>query len=448
MRARLIKIAKWAAYPLFYLFCLGLFGYLTFPYDRLKDRLIAEFDRTQRKRGAQAQRLEIDELDSYWFTGVEMTGVRLIMPPNDLGPMRRSSAAAFTSGDAAKDGPPKPTVIEIDEAHARVKILPLLIGRMRVSFWASVFGGEIEGVAPMDKSGGDMHVEVSDVELAKVTPLGDILGLPIAGTLTASLDLSAPEGKLNKASGALEVSAKDVSVGDGKTKIQGLIALPEAKLGELLLSAEAKDGVLKITKLSANGTDLELDGDGKITMRDPWNNSTADLYVRFKFSDAYRGKNDVTKSLLGAPGSNVPGLIEMQQPKMKRSKRADGFYGWHVHGVLRRPRFDPHAADSPAARGRGKTDNAPGASPPTRRAGAVPRPPDLPEEPTAGDSEEPESEDTPPPPPPVTQAPAPPPPPPPAAEDDPVGRAPRMVPPRPPLDPNAEGEGESAPPVE
>ncbi|KYF47327.1 hypothetical protein BE08_30665 [Sorangium cellulosum] len=364
MKARLLKIARWAAYPLFYLFCLGLFGYLTFPYDRLKDRLIAEFDRAQQKRGSgPAQRLEIDELDSYWFTGVEMKGVRLILPPNELGSSSRTTAAAFTSGDAAKDGAPKPSVVEIDEANARVKILPLLIGRMRISFWASVFGGEVEGVVPMGKSGGDMHVEVSDVELAKVGPLGDILGLPIAGTLNATLDLDAPEGKFNKANGALEVSAKEVSVGDGKTKIQGLIALPEAKLGELVLSAEAKDGVLKITKMSANGSDVELDGDGKVNMREPWNNSMADLYVRFKFTDAYRSKNDLTKSLLGAPGSSVPGLIEMQQPKMKRSKRADGFYGWHVHGALKRPRFDPHAADSPAARGRTRTTDSPGSSP-------------------------------------------------------------------------------------
>lgn len=429
MKARLIKIGKWAAYPLFYLFCLGLFGYLTFPYNRLKDRLIAEFDRMQQKRGpSQAQRLEIDELDAYWFTGVEAKGVRLILPPNELGAARRSSAAAFTSGDAAKEGPPKPTVIEIDEAHARVQILPLLIGKMRVSFWASVFGGEIEGVAPMDRSGGDLHVEVSDVDLAKVTPLADILGLPIAGTLTANLELNAPEGKLNKANGTLEVSAKDVSVGDGKTKIQGLIALPEAKLGELLVSAEAKDGVLKVTKLTANGSDLELNGDGKVTLRDPWNNSLADLYVRFKFSDAYRGKNDVTKSLLGAPGSNVPGLIEMQQPKMKRAKRADGFYGWHVHGMLRRPRFDPHAADSPAARGRGKSDGAPGANPTTRRPGAATPPPGPSEGPAARDGEEPESGDMP-------QLPSP--------EDDSEGRAPRMVPPRPALDSNAEGEGGS-----
>ncbi|WP_437288038.1 type II secretion system protein GspN [Sorangium sp. So ce406] len=432
MKARLLKIAKWAVYPLFYLFCLGLFGYLTFPYDRLKDRLIAEFDRAQQKRGSgPAQRLEIDELDAYWFTGVEMRGVRLIMPPNEVGSSSRASAAAFTSGDAAKDGAPKPSVIEIDEAHARLKILPLLIGRMRVSFWASVFGGEVEGVVPMGKSGGEMHVEVSDVELAKVGPLGDILGLPIAGTLTATLELDAPEGKFNKANGTLEVSAKEVSVGDGKTKIQGLIALPEAKLGELVLSAEAKEGVLKITKLTANGSDLELDGDGKVNMREPWNNSTADLYVRFKFTDAYRSKNDLTKSLLGAPGSNMAGLIEMQQPKMKRSKRADGFYGWHIHGALKRPRFDPHAADSPAARGRSKPGDTPGSSPITtaRKPAGLNQPPGA-SEPAARDSDDHGS----PPPPPPPQAP-------PSTEDESPEPRPRPMP-----SPPAEGEG--APPVE
>ncbi|WP_437306755.1 type II secretion system protein GspN [Sorangium sp. So ce388] len=437
MKTRLLKIAKWAAYPAFYLFCLGLFGYLTFPYDRLKDRLIAEFDRAQQKRGAgPAQRLEIDELDAYWFTGVEMRGVRLIMPPNELGSgSRPNAAAAFASGDAAKEGAPKPSVIEIEEAHARLKILPMLIGRMRVSFWASVFGGEVEGVVPMGKSGGEMHVEVSNVELAKVGPLGDILGLPIAGTLSANLDLDAPEGKFNKANGALEVSAKEVSVGDGKTKIQGLIALPEAKLGELLLSAEAKDGVLKVTKMTANGSDLELDGDGKVNMREPWNNSTADLYVRFKFTDAYRGKSDLTKSLLGAPGSNVPGLIEMQQPKMKRSKRADGFYGWHVHGALKRPRFDPHAADSPAARGRGKTTDAPGPTTTTRKPGGMNLPLGA-SEAAPRDGDEPGSA-PPPPPPGPTQ-------PPPSTEDDSPNAGdhrPRPLP-TPPVD------GEGAPPVE
>src|SRR5689334_15767647 len=73
--------------------------------------------------------------------------------------------------------------------------------------------------------------------------------------------------------------------------------------------------------------------------------SQADLYLRFKFTDAYRTKSDTTKTLLGDPTSPLPGLIEMQVPKMKRAKRADGFFGWHMHGALKNPRFDPSTVD-------------------------------------------------------------------------------------------------------
>ena len=89
MKARLLKIARYAVYPLFYLFCLAVFGYLSFPYDQLKNRVIAEFDKMQAKSkrrgrsGGEPMRLEIDELDSYWFTGVEVTGARLIIPPEE-----------------------------------------------------------------------------------------------------------------------------------------------------------------------------------------------------------------------------------------------------------------------------------------------------------------------------------------------------------------------------
>lgn len=368
MKARLITIAKWAAYPLFYLFCLLLFGHLTFPYERLKDRLIAEFDLAQQKRSGPHQRLEIDSLDSYWFSGVEVKGLRLYLPPDDAS--RRGSFGADASKD--KDAP-KPTVVEVDEAHARVKLLPLLIGRVRVSFWASVFGGEVTGLAPIGKGGGAVEVDVSGVDLGKVTPLTDALGgIPMKGAVTAKLELEAVEGKFNKANGSLELTATDVSIGDGKTKIQGLITLPEAKIGELTLSAEAKEGVLKVTKLAANGQDLELAGDGKFNVREPWQSSGADVYVRFKFSDGYRSKNDTTKSLLGEPGSSLPALIEVQVPKMKRAKRADGFYGWHVHGQLKKLKFDPHAADAPAAKSRpGKTDSPFAGGAPTKKLGGL-----------------------------------------------------------------------------
>ncbi len=79
MKDRLVRVAKWIAFPAFYLFCLAMFGYLTFPYGRLKDRLLVEFE----KHGKPGQRIEIGKLSSYWLSGVELTNVKLHMPPDE-----------------------------------------------------------------------------------------------------------------------------------------------------------------------------------------------------------------------------------------------------------------------------------------------------------------------------------------------------------------------------
>jgi type II secretion system protein N len=338
VKARLLRIAKALAFPAFYLSCLGLFGYLSFPYGRLKDRVIAEFE----KRGKPGQRLEIGKLSAYWFTGVELSNVKLHLPPDEPS---SSMPGVGEFGMPAPATPAKESVIVIDEAHARVRILPLLIGRVRLDFWASAFGGEIKGSAPVGSSKGDVEVEVSGVDISKIEPVAHAVGVPIKGSATGKLTLSAPEGKFNKANGTFDLTISDVVVSDGKTKIQGMIELPPAKLGDLTLSAEAKDGILKVTKLSGNGSDLELVGDGKVSLKEPWNEAVADLYLRFKFTDAYRGKSATTKSLLGDAGSSSGGLMETAVPKMKRAKRPDGFYGWHIYGPLKRLKFDPSTAD-------------------------------------------------------------------------------------------------------
>ena len=352
MKERLVRVAKWIAFPAFYLLCLAMFGYLTFPYGRLKDRLLVEFE----KHGRPGQRIEIGKLSSYWLSGVELTNVKLHMPPDE-------PAAAFPgSGDfGAAAAPAKETVIAIDEAHVRVRVLPLLLGRVRVDFYAAAFGGEIRGTAPVGDSKGDVELELDHVDLGKIEPIGQAVGVPIRGTATGKLALNTADGKFNKASGTLEMTIADMVVSDGKTKIQGLIELPPAKLGDLTLSAEAKDGVLKVTKLAATGADLELVGDGKFTLKEPWHDAVADLFLRFKFTDAYRGKTATTKSLLGEPGSATGGLMEMQVPKMKRAKRSDGFYGWHIFGPLKRLKYDPSTSESasstvPSTK-RGKTDS-------------------------------------------------------------------------------------------
>src|SRR5690242_15876663 len=114
------------------------------------------------------------------------------------------------------------------------------------------------------------------------------------GIVSGKLALTAPDGKFNKVSGTLELTVVDLLVSDGKIKIQGLIELSMARGGDLTVLAEAKDGVLKINKLAAAGADIELVGDGKISLKDAWADFFVDLYLRFKFTDAYRGKNGTT----------------------------------------------------------------------------------------------------------------------------------------------------------
>jgi type II secretion system protein N len=412
VKQRLVRIAKFLIYPAFYVVCLAFFGYLKFPFNRLKDRVVAEFD----KRGKAGQRLEIGKLGSYWLTGVEVSNVKLHLPPDD-GPAAGMPGAADFGASAT---PAKETVLSIDEAHVRVRILPLLIGRMRVDFWASAFGGEISGTAPVGGAKGAVELALDHVDLARVEPLGQALGVPFKGSATGKLALDAPDGKFNKANGSFDLTIADVIVSDGKTKIAGLLELPPAKLGDLVMSAEAKDGTLKITKLAAAGTDLEIVGEGKITLREPWSEAVADLHVRFRFTDAYRGKSSATKALLGEPGSASHGLMEGSVPKMAKARRPDGFYGWHVYGPLKKLRFEPNAADvmvgaavpAPTAPHRPPVRSMDG--PAGRRPGTLPAlaaPPATPATPTPEGTAQQAAPAPPPPPPPPPPAEAAPPPP-------------------------------------
>jgi type II secretion system protein N len=340
VKQRFVRFLKFMAYPALYMTCLLLFFYLAFPWNRLKDRIVAEIAIKAQKPKSAIQRVEIDDLDSYWFTGVEATGVRIYLPPSD---------------DAGSDKPIE-TVVKVDELNARLQILPLFLGRLRVKFWAHAFNGDIKGTVPVGGASGPVEIQLDAVDLAYVDVIKDMIGIPIKGVATGKLELAAEGGKFSKASGMLDLAINGVSVGDGKSKIKNQIALPEAKLGDLVITAEAKDGALKITKFEANGTDIELAGDGKVNVREPANSSVADLYVRFKFTDAYRNKSDLTKTLLGAPGSTAPSLFELADPRIKRSKRSDGFFGWHIHGSLGKLKFDPSATDGPSggkSKGRG-----------------------------------------------------------------------------------------------
>jgi type II secretion system protein N len=332
VKERLLRYAKYAplvGYPVFYLFCLAVFAALTFPYDKLRQRVVATFNAEQRGASGQ-QELQIDEMSGYWLTGVRVRGARLL-----------------TASPLEPNKPP--TKIEIDEATVRYSILSALIGNSSVSFDVFAFGGEASGT--YDVRGKDKAIDLTldGIDMSGIDPIAQTLGIPVQGKLTGTVRLSMPEGKPSKGTGAVSLEASGVTVGDGKAKLKGALALPKIDVGTLSLSADAKEGVLKISKLAAGGKDLELSGDGRITMRESLGDALCDAQARFKINDAYRNKSDITKSLFGAPGSNAPALFELADPRIKQSKRADGFYGWTLRGPLSRLDFIPAGGPAGAA---------------------------------------------------------------------------------------------------
>ena len=320
--SRFSKYAGPIGYPLLYAFGLVLFAILTFPYGKLKERIVASFNADQPPNGG--QELQIEDLSGYWLTGVSLKGVTLL----------RASA---------EPGHP-PSKIAIDEATARYSILSALVGDSSLSFSATAFGGEVSGSYDVRSKGKSVDLSLDSIDMSRIAPIADAIGVPVQGKLGGTVKLTFPDGKSAKAAGSVTLDAQDVSVGDGKAKIKGTLALPKVDVGALTFNAEAKDSLLRVTKFAAGGRDVDFQGDGRILLRDQAPESLLELQIRFRINDAYRNKSDITKSLFGTPGSNIPALFELADPKIKQSKRPDGFYGWSIRGVLGRPDFQPSAA--------------------------------------------------------------------------------------------------------
>ena len=320
MTPRVRQILKWVGYVAFYLFALLVFAYLTFPYNRLGDRIVQEFNAKQ--TGPKPMRLKLGNMSSYWLNGVEAENITLTSPgePDEAGK------------------PTKPKVLKIDSAHASVSLLRLLIGTLRLSFGADAFGGQLSGGTSNSDEGRQLEVELEDLDLGQAPMFADIVGLPLSGKLNGTIELLMPEEKLSKADGKISLKVTGLAAGDGKAKIRDTIALPRLDAGDLTLEAEAKTGNLKITNFSANGPDLRLDSDGTLRLRDAFDTSLLSLNVSFKFQERYTNKSDITKSLFGS--GSMPGLFDLD-PKMKHAKRTDGSYGWRASGAVSHLNFTP-----------------------------------------------------------------------------------------------------------
>ena len=376
MNARLRRILSWVGYPLFYFVCLGFFCYVCAPWDRVKNAVMASFNQSS------PLRMEIGELTwAFRFPGIVAKDVKFVgeAPPADA------------------SGKPKtaPEYV-VDDLYARVSMFPLLWGTTKLAFSVEGFGGDIDGTIKTASDSRDIELSLDDVDAAKMPYLPQLLGIPVAGKVNGKIDLKLPQQKLGQAEGTIELTISDFELSDGKSKIRDVVVLPVVKAGEFVFKADVSEGTIKVSELSTKGPDLEVVADGKIRLMDRFDASLADLNLRFRFSDAYKSKDDTTRGIFGAPGSSVPGLFDLD-PKMKRAKRDDGFYAWHLSGPLEHPSFQPANGGSAEGSVRGRRSPlrgfarspAPRAAPEPPKAEDVPAPPPPPPAPGPAPDEAP-----------------------------------------------------------
>lgn len=346
MTPRIRRALSLAGYPAFYSVALLIFADLTFPNDKLARFIEAEFN--SRQVLGSGVRLDVESASPYWLSGVELQGVRLERPQNAAS--EAESASTTTAEEAKPDGKAeasdksKPVRASgssvIEDAHVRLSILRALIGTQYATFGADAFGGELEGVYSNDDEATELELRIDKVGVSDMPLLADAVGLPMTGALTGSIMLEMPEQKASNAEGTIAFGIEDLTVGDGKAKVLNAIALPKVTVGAVTFDAEVKEGVMKIKQFAAKGKDLELQAEGRIRLRDPFDSSLMEMTMRFKFSDAYKNKNDTTRGLFGDPTSSAPGILDLD-PKVRRSKREDGFYAWSARGSVSKPTLVP-----------------------------------------------------------------------------------------------------------
>jgi type II secretion system protein N len=325
-KERLLRLLPKVGYPAFYLFCIVIFLPWTFPYDKLKERIVTTYN-AQQHGSSSPEELSIEELDSHFVTGLKAKGVRFVTPPTD--PKKRA-----------------PEIV-LDEVRVRFSLLSLLIGNKSVHFAIDAFDGSIKG--NWDDSGKARAVDLTfdGVDIGKLDAIAANLGFPLGGRLFGTLNFDLLESKASKASGNINIEVRDMVAGSDteltvKTPL-GPFTLPPLKVGAFTVAGEAKDGVLKLSKIGASGGDVDITGDGRVQLRDLATDAHLDVNLKIKVLDSYRNKNDTTKRLFGAPGSKDKPMIEMDT-KIARSKSADGYYTMRVGGTLGRPDVQPGLA--------------------------------------------------------------------------------------------------------
>jgi type II secretion system protein N len=289
-------------------------GYLSFPYGRLGDLAVQEIEYPKGPTGerrASGTQIDIGSVSPTLIPGgATLEDVRIV---------KRGSRP----GD-------EPMEISVDELSARVGLLSLLVGNTSVSFDAEIGGGAIEGEYSDGATETSIEASIERVDLAELGVLRSLMkGVPIEGELGGEIDLTVNDER-EQTNGSVDLTIAGLTIGDGQSKfpIEGMgdgITIEQIDAGDLNLVLAVESGTATVETFEADGADIHLEGEGTIQVMRPLEASQLDLFLMFKFADAYRDRNDRTR-----------GMFTMMDfaPRLRPARTPDGALRYRITGTI------------------------------------------------------------------------------------------------------------------
>jgi type II secretion system protein N len=321
------KIARWAGMGLLAMASFLVALRFTFPYERLKGKLA-------------------DVLHDKYDVKV-----------GDVGPGFLPGTVVFE--DVVLRSHPatpeeKPTEIMVDRLVLDLGLDFGLVGVLRkkavFDIHADLVGGEIDADIDSSASYVEAHIETEGLALGKLPGVAAAVGLPMAGSLDAEVDLRLPAGKWKNAEGNIAISCVGCAVGDGHAKMtmnSGAsssssrrrrtsagaaafsstgVTVPRLDLGDARIQVDINKGVGEIKTFAATSKDGWLKIEGKIEFRDPFANSLFPGCMRFKLSDELKKRD--------------PNFGNVEYTLSEKTRQADGSFAIPTKGRLTELRWD------------------------------------------------------------------------------------------------------------
>lgn len=307
-------------YPLFFGFFFVTFLYVTFPYDRLKEAIIAAAEAPRPGPGGRStpssMLLDIQSLGPTFLPGLEFRGVTVTSLPER--PTERE------------------TRMELDRVRARVSLFGLLTQHANVSLRVEGLGGEVEGDVsfffgtPLPGLRA-LKLELRDLRVADVAPLAAMVGLPLRGTMAGTVDVTLPEGRTSLAEGTVQLNVNGLTLGDGRAQYQlpgfGGVTIEAIRAGNLEVRVAVRRGAAVLERVQAHSAEFDLQMDGRVDLRPNFSDSPLSLGLRFRLTDVYRNKSEVAGRIM-----TVMDMV----PDLRRARRPDGLISYRCAGTVGR----------------------------------------------------------------------------------------------------------------